>query len=257
MVLPPWGQLEKATDDNQTIEEAIAAAIAVHESDSEAHLGSGESLESHKTEGVIDHPIGSVLADKFTFTESLHQTSFDSIDAFSTFGYVSASEWPGLTITAIEADFAYSSLSTDLTVPSGGWAQSDVDWLFQISFYVQEDLFDSWFMGIGGISGGDPFGAGFYYDSGSLYAVVKETGVDEQSSAISWTPTDLNTLRVQCDGDNELVYFFLNGVQVAVFDVSGASGGFLGETLALKFYGQTSEEAAIRILNMIIAREGA
>jgi hypothetical protein len=64
MVLPLWGQLEKAQDDDTTIMEAIAEAIAEHEADPTAHLGSGESLQAHKSDGVIDHPAQSVVLDK-------------------------------------------------------------------------------------------------------------------------------------------------------------------------------------------------
>ena len=67
MSLPLWGGLEKAQDDAQTIEEAIDAAILAHENDPTAHLGTGESLEAHKTEDVIDHPAFSVLDDKFAY----------------------------------------------------------------------------------------------------------------------------------------------------------------------------------------------
>lgn len=64
MVLPLWGQLERAQDDPQTIAEAIAAAIVVHEQDPTAHLGEGESLQAHKHDPIIDHPAQSVVLDK-------------------------------------------------------------------------------------------------------------------------------------------------------------------------------------------------
>ena len=71
MALPNWGQLQKALDDPETIEQAIERLIAVHESDPEAHLGDGESLEAHKTAEVIDHPERSIPTDKYSTSEIL------------------------------------------------------------------------------------------------------------------------------------------------------------------------------------------
>lgn len=68
MALPLWGELEKAQDSNQTIEQAIAAAIVAHEEDPTAHLGVGESLQSHKHDPIIDHPAQSVVLDKTPFS---------------------------------------------------------------------------------------------------------------------------------------------------------------------------------------------
>lgn len=97
MADPTWGLLAKSMVDNETVEEAIDRLIAVHESDPEAHLGAGESLEQHKAEDVIDHPAGSVLADKWTNSEVEFSTAFDSLDGFFTDGSVFAL-WPGVVI---------------------------------------------------------------------------------------------------------------------------------------------------------------
>ena len=71
MALPNWGQLQKALDDPETIEEAIARLIAVHEEAPTSHLGDGESLENHKTAEVIDHPERSIPTDKYSTSEVL------------------------------------------------------------------------------------------------------------------------------------------------------------------------------------------
>jgi len=59
-----WGLLAKSQIDNETIEEAIARLIAVHNEDETAHLGSGQSLQSHKASEIIDHVVASIVADK-------------------------------------------------------------------------------------------------------------------------------------------------------------------------------------------------
>ena len=97
MTLPLWGSLQKSQDDTETIEQAIARLIAVHEADSDSHLGTGESLEAHKTEDVIDHPAGSVLADKWTLSELEFTTTFENLSAFFTDGVVDPL-WPGFTL---------------------------------------------------------------------------------------------------------------------------------------------------------------
>ncbi len=82
MGLPLWGQLEKAQDDTDTIDTAIADAITEHEADPTAHQGVDESLEAHKSEEVIDHPKSSVLADKLSASDIIFNYSFESLDAF-------------------------------------------------------------------------------------------------------------------------------------------------------------------------------
>lgn len=59
-----WGLLPKSAVDNETIEEAIARLIAVHLAAETAHLGTGESLQSHKASEIIDHIAGSIIEDK-------------------------------------------------------------------------------------------------------------------------------------------------------------------------------------------------
>lgn len=64
MANPVWGMLEKAQDDDETIEQAIARLILEHEQDEESHLGVGESLQSHKAAVIIDHLAASIIQDK-------------------------------------------------------------------------------------------------------------------------------------------------------------------------------------------------
>ena len=84
-----WGALSKAQDNQQTIDEAIAEAIANHESDSSAHLGVGESLEAHKTSEVIDHLANSIVEDKVSnnfFNKGILNFNWPSLDNFNTGG---------------------------------------------------------------------------------------------------------------------------------------------------------------------------
>lgn len=61
-----WGELPKSQSDNTTIDQAIAAAIAAHEADPDAHYAAGAAIDIHRTSDVIDHPALSVVPDKIT-----------------------------------------------------------------------------------------------------------------------------------------------------------------------------------------------
>jgi len=81
-----WGQLAKALDDAQTILEAIDEKITAHKEDVDAHAETDQSLDAHKSEDVLDHPAGSVLADKETFTETVLKTAFETLEGWTESG---------------------------------------------------------------------------------------------------------------------------------------------------------------------------
>ena len=85
MSVETWGLEQKAQDDPQTIDEAIAAAVLAHEQDPDAHLGAGESLDSHRASEIIDHLAESIVTDKLEhnfFFNKLNLTQFYSLDVF-------------------------------------------------------------------------------------------------------------------------------------------------------------------------------
>jgi hypothetical protein len=59
-----WGMLPKSQINPSTVDEEIAALVAVHEADPDAHLEVGESLQSHKASEIIDHIAKSIVEDK-------------------------------------------------------------------------------------------------------------------------------------------------------------------------------------------------
>ena len=95
MPIETWGMLPKSQVDNETIEEAINRIVAVHEADEEAHLGVGDSLQSHKAAEIIDHLAESIVTDKLDdkavtvdkmdWDRFLIQSNFESLDAFITY----------------------------------------------------------------------------------------------------------------------------------------------------------------------------
>jgi len=104
MAIQNWGALQKSADDDETIEQAIDRLIAVHEGDSTAHLGDGESLQAHKNEDVIDHPAFSVLDDKMAFDRNSVDLEMNSLTPFNATG--------GIEINGIKTWYIYSSSSS-------------------------------------------------------------------------------------------------------------------------------------------------
>ena len=89
MSIETWGLMPKAQDDSQKIDEAIAEAIIAHEADPEAHLGEGDSLQSHRASEIIDHLAESFVGDKLEknfFDKTLFTGAWQSLDCFDITG---------------------------------------------------------------------------------------------------------------------------------------------------------------------------
>lgn len=63
-----WESIPKSQSDPQTITEAVAAGIAVHDADPDAHMAELASLEAHRDSEIIDHLAESVVNDKLAAT---------------------------------------------------------------------------------------------------------------------------------------------------------------------------------------------
>jgi hypothetical protein len=88
-----WFQMPKSQIDPEKLEEAIARLVLEHCEDEEAHLGVGQSLQSHKAAEIIDHLAASIIADKikdkeigllkFGFDREWVQPNFESLDSWA------------------------------------------------------------------------------------------------------------------------------------------------------------------------------
>lgn len=93
-----WGDLPKSQVDPQTIAQAIAELIQIHKDDPDAHLETGQSLQSHKASEIIDHLAHSIVSDKlrewievfavgsFNRNDFHWFTIFESLDGFASEG---------------------------------------------------------------------------------------------------------------------------------------------------------------------------
>lgn len=249
-----WGLLAKGQTDAQLIDEAISAAIASHEADSEAHLGSGESLQSHKSSEIIDHLIGSVLADKMSMTEYLIRTTFESPDKWVTVGNVQITDWPG---AMLWSDYSPTN-PAKMSGINQNWAEF-VDYsknmIFQMLGKIAETTNKKVSFGFGNISGGDPIqGFGFKIVNGTLYGYLDKSGTP---ATVTLTSVDLyvpHVYRAQWDATTQVLTYFVDGVQKGTISWSGTTATEDGNIV---FYNEAtaSGESYLFAYEMFISRQ--
>lgn len=215
MALPLWGALEKAQDDSQTIEQAIAQAIAEHEADPTAHLGSGESLEQHKTSPVIDHPAGSVLADKQTTTEIVFNLVPGSGGVFTRTGLTSIT---GMNLISLSTEEDGTQESKAVVLASFGITpfSNNRDSLIQTNVYFDfagDDLAEVTF-GVTNNTTPRSSGYGFYWDEDRVRGFARFGSTTYYTSAFSVSDRTKGNFRAQYVSSENQVYFFINGEQV-------------------------------------------
>lgn len=212
-MLENWGQMTKAQDDSTTIDEAIVSAIQAHEEDPESHMGVGESIENHRDNEVIDHPLGSVLADKATQTELVVNTLFENSASFYKYGTPTFS-FPGFTISPTAINYAGREV-----VSIDGEAQQltlefEHDFMMQFSF-LSENWEGADFKAQVGfdLSGETKNGVGLKIQGGTAkFYVAKDDG--SSTSELSWNTyaDDVNyVIRMQYVASEEKVYCYING----------------------------------------------
>jgi hypothetical protein len=214
MSLENWGGMTKAQDDSTTIDEAIASAILAHEEDSESHMGAGESIENHRQNDVLDHPQGSVVADKRQVSQLEMTTCFESV--------------AGWIISAVTRfnEFGYFYIATNTTVNNSAVAtfedgvpilceHLEKNPLFQVAFQIATGAVGEYNLNLS-LTGEIDYnlGFGFRVSDLRLYGLFND-GTDLHS--VSLYTLSRNTLYVarafinKSTGDVE---FWLNGAQL-------------------------------------------
>lgn len=211
MSVETWGLMPKSGVDLQTVDEAIAAAIAAHEADATAHLGTGESIDEHRKEGVIDHPAGSVLADKRTMTELSIDHDFSNISAWHTVGVVSNDDWPGVNLYVEWGGVNTSTIYLTPQIPSP-FDSYDFDSTMQVLCKFFEDS--------SRINGQISMGSyGYKITSGVLRAYIKNGSSFVYSESIAIDLTGTHLYRMQLNVTEGVATFFIDGEQVASLNV--------------------------------------
>lgn len=254
MADPVWGQLAKAQDDPETIEEAINAAILAHESDPEAHLGEGESLESHRAFGVLDHPQASVVMDKFSSTEAYFSSSFENITPWSDSGSVSNSNWPGVTLEVADGDVETSYLRTTPLVP-GGFLRAGKDAMFECSLYLDEvDDVSQFALGFGAEDLSPTAGFGFVKDEAEVRGFIRVGSTTEYTDDLGIDMHSQHSLRAFYSGVEDIIYFYVDGVLVD--QITRPSGTWNISPWLYFWYNANGEESGImKVLYTVFASD--
>lgn len=234
MVLIPWSTLPRATDDNETIEEAIARLIADHEADPEAHLGEGESLSEHKASEVIDHLASSIVTDKYNRSESLTRSPIYTLDNWSTLGTSSFAVW-GRVFTSPSTsprfgywytsyffgDLPYTTSDFSVRVSGSLLGNSSTRWS-EWGLFSDTDYFTDYSLGSSGYT--------FYKLNGSLYAVSDIDGDRTETfiATLSDSAPDY-LMSIEYDHFDGIVRWYYNDTEV----YSEAISDFFGDQIPL------------------------
>jgi hypothetical protein len=240
MSITNWGELTKALDDNETIEEAIARLIAVHDDDPDAHLGENGSLLSHKGSEIIDHLARSIVADKIeewisvklkgSFDrDDLHwYTIFESIDGYEydDIEYAYVTDGGAILLTNTSANM-YSYIAKQFRrEPALTWAMPRRVKCTVYESYTGDQKF---YLGLGydpGILSSFTFRhIGWKVINSTLYATVAN-GTTESVIDCGTMPYRLNTT-FEFNYDGVSVEFFVNGESVGTISTNiptGSSG---------------------------------
>lgn len=218
MADPVWGTLPKAQDNPQTIDEAIAAAIAAHEADPTAHMGAGESIDVHRKQDIIDHPAGSIVGDK-TQSESYNLVfDFINLASFTVVGETEIDGWPGVQLRTTSSINNESYIATTGSNNPGPLDYTK-DFIVDFDFCMYEEGDGDFTLGVGAVSSNQmSVGVWLFSTTSSTVIKWKKQGDLQTSSAITVSRAEWHTLRFQYSSVNRQLYVFLDGALVVTFD---------------------------------------
>jgi len=254
MAEPTWGLLAKAQDDEQTINEAINEAIADHEADPDAHTGAGESLETHKAQEVVDHPAGSIVADKQSDIETIVKCVFESLDGWSQSGNVSLGE---IFTAYLYIEYGVVDLSKiyGTVVYPGHFLNYSKDILIQSTFWIDEDTDTTVYFLLGGyISDVNLSGFGYQIINGVVKGFWGDGASPTFTSDLSIDATIPHVYRVLYNGTEKSAKFYIDGVLKATIDDIEPVADF--EPLVYFSYEATdTADGNMKVKNLIISRQ--
>jgi len=224
-MLQNWGEMTKAQDDATTIDEAIASAISAHEADPESHMGPDESIENHRKNEIVDHPAGSVLADKGTMSELAVSTDFGTLAGWTTSGDLDNGFWPGVRIGS-----NYPSTAGTKLIAQEGFCEQvfdlSKDFLFETALTISDSDYATFFVGVSNadypVSGNTFFG--FKLVNGVMRGVFGKGATLAQTAQIAVDLSALHVYRANYIASEQLIYFYCDGELVQTIDLSAESG---------------------------------
>ena len=223
MAFDVWGQIPKAQDDPETIEEAIARLIATHEAEPTSHTGDGEAIDVHRKNAVVDHPEGSILGDKFTNDDFVFQPLFEDIT-----GYTKSTAGVTNGLGGFRLDTGSTINTLRYLRASGQYAHSycrdDKRQTFQASVSLNSSADVLAYFGLGGFGlSGFPPGFGFKVSGGNLYATAVRWGdpdnIEVTELVTGITLTAKHFYRVQVMPEEGNAYYYVDGDLVATLAI--------------------------------------
>lgn len=236
MSINVWGNLAKAQDDPEKIEEAIARIIEEHNDDPEAHLGEDQSLQSHKASEIIDHLAHSIISDKIKekevklllldFDRQLFMPTFESLDGWEQIKVGSGSDVQirGFSCKLITGNSVGNNTAIYLETMIGS-VTFDKNPFFQA--YISSDADSSAQDVAVGVGDFDPWGPrdffGFRWDkaAGKSYAYVLVNGVEYKEEISAMSDGLVGLLRAELLDDGETIKFYRNGFLIKTFSDVG------------------------------------
>jgi len=226
MAIDTWGNIPKAQDDNQKINEAIDEAIDSHLADSNAHIDTGESVNAHKSATIIDHPAGSVVNDKVPPGE-LNQSKLSNTELQVYTAFESLDGWLGA-LSGVSNSLLSVLMQTGTTINTQRKITAEPGGIGSINSYSDDTFFQTaiklsssadilcYFM-TGGFEDDDSdSGFGFKIEDGSLYAIVVKAVTSSRTEFTTEitgiTSTNLNIYKAFLDSSESKIYFYVNGV---------------------------------------------
>lgn len=209
-----WGLLTKSLTDSETIEEMVDRKIAEHEENPEAHMGTGESIDVHRKNEIVDHKAGSILADKTTMTEIFITDHLMNMDAFAVVGEVSNYNYPEVRFYLEEGYIPLSKITSDveLLYPLN---QLEKDTMFQVAVKFDTSTQpDEAFWGYGHYGSSLTDALGFRFKDGVLKGIVKDYAHEFLTPALTVDVTTTHIYRIQYIAEENILYFYIDGQKV-------------------------------------------
>ena len=221
MAIPNWGMLTKSQTDPETIEEAIARLIQQHNEDEEAHLGPGQSLQSHKASEIIDHLAASIIADKIKDAvipvKKLNASNRIIISSCESFGgWMQNITGNGTIVAKVGQGWVGSGNQVNqytecyIDVPDYGVLMTRNP-LFQVTLRVINTAGEKYFTCYGRPYTSPGYYFGFKMSDANLYAVHYKDGVEYAEQITGVTITGRHTYRAQQFGGTK-IEFYVDGV---------------------------------------------
>jgi len=236
-----WGLLPKSQVDDELIEEAIARLILEHNEDETAHLGTGQSLQSHKASEIIDHVVASIVADKIkngevtvdklNWDRNLITTEFESLDGWKQGGVGTETITVILGGTKLETGANNGDTAYIACVPAYGFGENpnfDKKPYLQVRAKVMDFGYAETHIHIGyyGFQAAAHDYIGFRIDQNKIYAVCRKSADSETAVDItgSLSAEDSHDYAVEYVSSTS-VKFYIDGTLKTTITTNIPTGG--------------------------------